>query len=399
MTADAGSSNVRTTWYRLAPPSCETACAPAPDDRLVQVCHHDLQWVAQCSGERLKHGALVAFPTETVYGLGASICCEDALARVFVAKGRPTDNPLIAHIASLHQLELLTSRVPHVAHTLMTAFWPGPLTLILPAATGLSPLLTAGLPTVGVRMPASEVARAIISQAGVPIAAPSANRSGRPSPTTAQHVLDDLAGRIDAVVDAGACAVGVESTVVAIDEDQHTLTVLRPGSVTRADLTTACGWPVAQFSGTAARPQSPGQKYRHYAPAGRLEIVSGESETSVCRAMAECIKAQRVEDGLAAGSVSTVDRTEYSDIAVLAISPAVARAAQDWPCTVYDLGHSDPALGRARTVAAQLYAALRACDAALTRLIIVEYPPDQPEYEAVRDRLRRAAGGRVTSVS
>jgi L-threonylcarbamoyladenylate synthase len=398
VTADAASPNVLTTWYRLDPPSCDSASTPAPDDRLVQACDADLQWVAQCSGERLKQGQLVAFPTETVYGLGASICCEDALARVFAVKGRPTDNPLIAHIASLHQLELLASRVPDVAHTLMTAYWPGPLTLILPAATGLSPLLTAGLPTVGVRMPASHVARAIIAHADSPIAAPSANRSGRPSPTTAQHVLDDLAGRIDAVVDAGACAVGVESTVVAIDEDQRTLTVLRPGSITRADLTAACGWAVAQFSGTAARPQSPGQKYRHYAPAGRLEIVAGDSETAVCKAMADCIRAQRVKDGMAANGLSVADCTQRSDIAVLTISRAVARAAQDWPCTVYDLGDSDPALGRGQTVAAQLYAALRACDAALTRLIIVEYPPDQPEYEAVRDRLRRAAGGRVTSV-
>ncbi|MCY0869722.1 MAG: L-threonylcarbamoyladenylate synthase [Firmicutes bacterium] len=398
MAKAAGDESAVTTWYRFDAEFEHPGEDSRPLSPLVREHRGDLQHIVRESGERLKRGELVAFPTETVYGLGANVRSEEALARVFKVKGRPADNPLIAHIAELGEVSLLASRVPDIARPLMEAFWPGPLTLILPAAVGMSPVLTARQPTVAVRMPGSAIARAIIARAGVPIAAPSANRSGRPSPTTARHVLDDLAGRIAAVVDGGPCAVGVESTVVAIDETQRTLVLLRPGAITRADLIRACGWQVRQFAGDVEHPQSPGQKYRHYAPEGRLEIVAGGSPDSVCRAMADRIRAYTREIGGPPASGMKESAVRPSDIAVLALSSAVAHAAREWSCVVFDLSGAHTATSTAQVAASQLYAALRACDDMKTRFIIAEYPPDQPEYEAVRDRLRRAAGGRMTSV-
>ncbi|MBP5618372.1 MAG: threonylcarbamoyl-AMP synthase, partial [Clostridia bacterium] len=187
----------------------------------------------------LREGGVVAIPTETVYGLAADAFNEDAVRRIFTAKGRPQDNPLIVHISDMAQLPDLVTEIPDAARKLAAAFWPGPLTMVLPRSNRLPASVSAGLDTVAVRMPSNPVDRAVIEQSGCPLAAPSANRSGRPSPTAARHVLDDLDGRIDAVLMSGDCAVGVESTVILLAGGQKRL--LRPGGVTREMLESVIG--------------------------------------------------------------------------------------------------------------------------------------------------------------
>ncbi len=220
----------------------------------------------------LTAGGLVAFPTETVYGLGADARSDRAVARVFDAKGRPRFNPLIVHLADLAAVERM-AEVPEAARRLAQAFWPGPLTLVLrlgPQA-GLSPLVTAGLPTVAVRVPAHPVAQALLAAFGGPVAAPSANPSGRISPTRAEHVMEGLGERIDAVIDGGACAVGLESTILALDPRP---TILRPGGVPAEALARVLGRAPAEGA-DAARPTAPGQLASHYAPRVALRLGAG----------------------------------------------------------------------------------------------------------------------------
>ena len=225
----------------------------------------------------LRQGQLVAFPTETVYGLGANALDRDAVLSIFAAKGRPADNPLIVHIWSRDQLSDIC-QVPPVAERLMDAFWPGPLTILLPKKDSIPAEVTAGLPTVAVRMPSHPVAAAMLKVCGLPIAAPSANRSGKPSPTTARHVLQDMDGRIPLILDGGPCEVGVESTV--LDICHGTPCILRPGGVTRAMLEAVLGQ--VEVAGSVLRPLqagetalSPGMRYRHYSPDGQVTLVEG----------------------------------------------------------------------------------------------------------------------------
>ena len=233
------------------------------------------------AAELLKAGGLVAIPTETVYGLAANALDGRAVRRIFAAKGRPQDNPLIVHIAKRETLESLVTRVPPSAVTLADRFWPGPLTMILPKAACIPDEVSAGLDTVAVRFPSHPVARAIIDASGFPLAAPSANTSGRPSPTRAEHVLHDLDGRIDAVVDGGACGVGVESTVVSLAGGCPRL--LRPGGITYEQLQAAVG-PVEMDPAVThalaknAVAASPGMKYQHYSPKARVVILKGSGE-------------------------------------------------------------------------------------------------------------------------
>jgi L-threonylcarbamoyladenylate synthase len=216
----------------------------------------------------LAAGALVAFPTETVYGLGADARSDLAVARIFEAKGRPSFNPLIVHLSDLAAVETVAHLTPR-ARDLGQAFWPGPLTLVLPVRDGaVSPLVTAGLPTVAVRVPAHPLAQALLRAFGGPIAAPSANPSGRVSPTRADHVLDGLAGRIAAVLDGGPCAVGVESTILQADPDP---VLLRPGGLPVEALEAALGHPLA-VAGDADRPTAPGQLASHYAPGAAVRL-------------------------------------------------------------------------------------------------------------------------------
>ncbi len=229
----------------------------------------------------IKSGGLVALPTETVYGLGANGLDPQAVEKIFVAKGRPQDNPLILHVTSAQQIPLFCHSIPDVAYKLAEKFWPGPLTMVLPARQTVPKCTTAGLSTVAVRCPDSAVTREIIRLCGVPVAAPSANLSGKPSTTTAQHVLHDHDGRIDAVVDGGACSVGVESTIVDLTEMPPRL--LRPGGITPEQLREVLGEITVDKAVTAqidsdAVVKAPGMKYRHYAPDCRVIIVSGSSE-------------------------------------------------------------------------------------------------------------------------
>lgn len=227
------------------------------------------------AGGIIKRGGLVAFPTETVYGLGAASTNIKAIRRIFTAKGRPSDNPLIIHISDLKQLSQVVKSMPAGARILMEKFWPGPLSLVMPKAENVPALVSANLSNVAVRMPNHPVALDLITAAGVPVAAPSANRSGRPSPTTYSHVLEDLTGRIDAVIKSKVCLIGVESTV--LDLTGPVPVILRPGGVTREELEEALGCRVA-ISGlkySAGVPLAPGIKYRHYSPKAPLVLLTG----------------------------------------------------------------------------------------------------------------------------
>ena len=230
------------------------------------------------AAELLRQGGLVAIPTETVYGLAADACNAEAVRAVYAAKGRPSDNPMIVHIADREMLPELVASAPPAAALLAEAFWPGPLTMVLPRSQRVPLTTTGGLESVAVRMPSHPVARAVIRAAGVPLAAPSANRSGSPSPTTYRHCIDDLWGLVDAVVESDDCAVGVESTVVSLLGEVPQ--ILRPGAVTPEDIRRVCGGVTVADAVLHLLPQdaaapSPGMKYKHYAPAAALTLVAG----------------------------------------------------------------------------------------------------------------------------
>lgn len=233
------------------------------------------------AAELIKSGELVAIPTETVYGLGANGLDENAVAKIFLAKGRPQDNPLILHVADAKDIEKFCHSIPKAAYDLAAAFWPGPLTIVLPARDTVPKRTTGGLNTVAVRCPDNAVTRQIIRLAGCPIAAPSANISGKPSTTTAAHVLHDHDGKIAAVVDGGPCRVGVESTIVDLTDQRPRL--LRPGGITPEQLIAVLGDLVVDKAVTAqidkdAVVKAPGMKYKHYAPQSEVVIVSGSRE-------------------------------------------------------------------------------------------------------------------------
>lgn len=231
----------------------------------------------------LLDGQVVAFPTETVYGLGAWAFSESGVARIYEAKGRPSDNPLIVHIAPGADLHSLVSSVPPAASALMQRFWPGPLTLIMPKGPAISPRITGGLDTVAIRMPAHPAAIRLLEVSGLPLVAPSANSSGKPSPTTARHVWEDLQGRIPLILDGGPCGVGLESTVLDLTESRPV--ILRPGAITQAMLEAVIGPvevdPAVRRNALLAdhvKPKAPGMKYRHYAPKGKLIITDATPE-------------------------------------------------------------------------------------------------------------------------
>lgn len=225
----------------------------------------------------LRSGELVAFPTETVYGLGADARREESVRNIFAAKGRPADNPLIVHVSDMDMLDGIAADVPAIAKKLAAAFWPGPLTMVLPKCDCIPAVTSGGLQTVGIRMPSHPAALRLIRESGCPIAAPSANRSGSPSPTTAKHVMDDMDGRIAAVIDGGLCEVGVESTVICFDDDE-TIHILRPGLVSAEDLEPYAAHvyvdeAVYKQIAADAKVPSPGMKYRHYAPHAKIVPV------------------------------------------------------------------------------------------------------------------------------
>ena len=324
---------------------------------------------AAIAAEIIKRGGLVAIPTETVYGLGANGLDENAVISIFDAKGRPQDNPLILHIADAKQMEELCHHVPDAAYKLAEKFWPGPLTMVLPARDCVPKRTTGGLDTVAVRCPDNDVTRQIIRLAGVPVAAPSANISGKPSTTTAQHVLHDHDGRIDAVVDGGSCRVGVESTIVDLTGDRPRL--LRPGGVTPEELMAVLGDLVIDKAVTAqidkdAVVKAPGMKYKHYAPDCDVVIVSGSREKA-----AEYIRAH-FEKG---------DR--------------VLCFEEELP--LYE-GCDPLAYGReaaVETLSAGLFAALRELDEAGIARVYARCPVGGGVAYAVQNRLKKAAAFRI----
>jgi len=335
------------------------------------------------AAEILRAGGLVALPTETVYGLGANALDGAAVRRIFEAKRRPAWDPVIVHISSLEMLEGLVTldglagEVPEGARRLMEAFWPGPLTLLLRRSGAVPDAVTAGRALVGVRMPAHPVALELIRRAGVPVAAPSANLFGHTSPTTAAHVLEDLDGRIDAVLDAGPTAHGVESTV--LDPCQSPMVIYRPGAVT-AEQIRAVGGAVEVFQGAGPIEEtmreglpSPGVGLRHYAPRARLVLVEGEL-TELGARLAEAAR------GLPLERVGAMLPAEVA-------APAGAR--------VYAWGR----WAAPEEMARELYAGLRALDSAGCTVILCPMPPGEGIGTAIRDRLRKAAHNSIVTDS
>lgn len=307
----------------------------------------------------LKEGGIVAFPTETVYGLGANALDTKAVRKIFEAKGRPSDNPLIVHVHSIRSARQLAHVTPR-AKLLMKKFWPGPLTLVLKKKTGIPGVVTSGLSTVAIRMPSHTIALRLIRMAGVPVAAPSANRAGRPSPTRAEHVLHDLDRRIDLILDGGPTHVGLESTVV--DMTGHRPVILRPGQITAEAIARVLRETTAAAK-SHSRPRSPGMKYRHYAPDARLILVEGSC--SDARKTIQKIYRKMKMQGKRAAWVDFLD-------------PAPAKPA-------VDLGR------RLSTVAKKLFATLRDLDNAGVDVILIRNVPEKGIGTALMNRLRKAA--------
>jgi L-threonylcarbamoyladenylate synthase len=328
----------------------------------------------------LRSGGLVALPTETVYGLGANALDADAVGSIFAAKRRPAWDPVIVHISDAAMLEGLVEEVPEAAHRLMEACWPGPLTLLLRRTAAVPDVVTAGRPLVGVRMPAHPVALEVIRRAGVPVAAPSANLFGHISPTTAAHVLADLDGRIDAVVDAGAAEHGVESTV--LDPTQKPMLIYRPGALTRSQIERIAGAveiyrhrgplretlpeQLREDEEEAAALPSPGVGLRHYAPKARLVLVEGEGAQLLAQLAAEAA-------GWPGERLGVLLPADFE----IALSNAAVFPWGRW---------SAPA-----EMARDLYAGLRALDAAACTVILAPLPPPAGIGAAIRDRMRKAA--------
>ena len=253
--------------------------------RVLHINQHNTLEVCRFAGEVIKRGGLVAFPTETVYGLGADALNQQAVKNIFNAKERPADNPLIVHVSSTDEVKRVAKNIPKIAQALMDAFWPGPLTLVLPRKNIVPDVTTGGLDTVAVRMPDHLVALGLIREAGVPVAAPSANTSGKPSPTTAQHVMDDLGGRIDMIIDGGRVVIGVESTV--IDVTGKIPVLLRPGGVGIEELQEIIGRIRVSTPEDVGIPRSPGVKYTHYSPEATVVLVTGDGVAGAIRKLAE----------------------------------------------------------------------------------------------------------------
>jgi L-threonylcarbamoyladenylate synthase len=327
------------------------------------------------AAEILRGGGLVALPTETVYGLGANALDPAAVEKIFAAKQRPAWDPVIVHIADSAMLDRLVSEVPDAARRLIGAFWPGPLTLLLPRRSAVPDVVTAGRPLVGLRMPAHPVALELIRSAGVPVAAPSANTFGHTSPTTADHVLDDLDGRIDAVLDAGPTTHGLESTV--LDPCRNPMIIYRPGAITTAQILEVAGAvevfaPLPQLVGA---PQSalpaPGVGLRHYAPRARLILVNAPDQTTSPEGLASALAAAALHlEGERVGVLLPAGIT-------LGVPVAIVHTWGRW---------SDP-----QTLAAELYSGLRALDDSGCSVILCLVPPADGIGAAIRDRLHKAA--------
>jgi L-threonylcarbamoyladenylate synthase len=334
----------------------------------------------------LKSGGLVAFPTETVYGLGANALDQNAVKGIYKAKGRPSDNPLIVHIANTDSVRELTDSIPFVAPVLMEAFWPGPLTLVMPRSKKISDIITAGLDTVAIRMPSHPIAAELIRKAGIPVAAPSANSSGRPSPTLAKHVIEDLKGKVDVIIDGGISNVGVESTVLDITVTPPM--ILRPGGVTLEQLRSVLGavcWDPASVDVNAGAsseaslpaPRSPGMKYKHYSPKAALLLLQGDPE----RVAAEVSKRAELyhREGTSVGILNTDETASLYE-------PSLHTY-----CKIMSLGSRE----NPETLASNLFRCLREFDEKKVEMIMAETPDVNGIGQAVMNRLLKAAGGNI----
>ena len=326
------------------------------------------------AGEIIRAGSLVAFPTETVYGLGANGLDADACAKIYEAKGRPSDNPLILHVADRAMIDRAAT-VTEMAERVLAAFAPGPVTVILPKRDEVPPRVTGGLSTVGIRMPDNDIARALIRAAGVPIAAPSANRSGRPSPTTAAAVFADMDGKIPLILDGGPCRFGVESTIV--DCTGERAEILRPGAITREMLAEVLGElappPILREE---EAPRAPGMKYTHYAPLAPLTLIDAPREKlydAFCVAVSEA-----KENGKRPGVI--VSRELAERLSTLLPPERIAVYGGE-----YDLS----------AMAANLYESLRYFDDADADVLFAETVEEAGLGVAIMNRLKKAAGGRI----
>ena len=344
------------------------------------------------AAEILKQGGLVAFPTETVYGLGGNGLDKEAAKKIYAAKGRPSDNPLILHVSSIDGVNPLVKALPEKAKKLMEAFWPGPLTLVLPKSDIVPKESTGGLETVALRSPENALTLALIRACGFPIAGPSANLSGRPSPTEASHVLEDLGGRIEGILEDGAVGIGVESTIVDLSEDCPTL--LRPGAITIEDLEAVLGEKVAidptllgKSMAEGFTPKAPGMKYRHYAPKAEMLLFKKKEEE---------------EDGLRSGqediakSILSYGEKEFSvspekKIWVLCGEDTASLYEGDGRFTVKILGRREEPLSMTHN----LFRLLRQADEEGVELILGECYSEEGVGFALMNRLKKAAGQRI----
>ncbi|MBP3609813.1 MAG: threonylcarbamoyl-AMP synthase [Lachnospiraceae bacterium] len=340
---------------------------------------HPDKMLLEEAGRLLREGALVAFPTETVYGLGGDGLQEDAAARIYAAKGRPSDNPLIIHIADMAALEILAVDIPELAYRLAERFWPGPLTMILKKSKLVPYATTGGLETVAIRMPSDKIAQEIIRASGTYIAAPSANLSGRPSPTRAEHVIEDLSGRVEMIVDGGDSDIGLESSI--IDLSGEVPVILRPGFITKEDFEQIAAEVEYDRAVLATKPQesvvakAPGMKYRHYAPKGQITIVEGETE-AVVKKINELV-AEQEQKGI--------------QTAVL----CAEETKEQYVCRkIYSLG----SLKSEKEISAHLFAALRLSDTEQMEVIYSESFDTTKLSGAIMNRLRKAAGYQILHV-
>ncbi len=328
------------------------------------------------AAECIRRGELAAFPTETVYGLGANGLDEEAAKKIYAAKGRPSDNPLILHIADIEEVDALVKEIPANARALMEAFWPGPLTIVMKRSSVVPQVTAGGLDTVAIRLPDAPIARELIRLAGVPIAAPSANLSGRPSPTSADTVAEDMDGRIAMIVDGGACDIGVESTIV--DCTSPIPTILRPGGITFEMLYDLLGEVEIDpaLTDESQRPKAPGMKYRHYAPQADAVLFEGTTEAVLPKIM------QAVEAALAEGKC----------VGVLASDALTAQMPQ----AVKTIGYGDR--NDCSRLASMLYDTLRRFDEEGADIIFLEGVAETGLGLAVMNRLRKACGNQIVSV-
>lgn len=325
----------------------------------------------QKAGEIIRDGGIVAFPTETVYGLGASAYDDTAVKKIYEAKGRPSDNPLIVHIADVCDVEKVAREVPDIAKKILEKFAPGPFTIILKKRPDISDTVTAGLDTVGVRIPSHPVARAFIKAAGVPIAAPSANLSGKPSPTREKHVIHDMDGRVDAIICGGESSVGVESTI--IDLTCSVPTILRPGGITLDEIIEVCGSAevdknVLKSVRADEQPKCPGMKYKHYSPDAEVTVVEGDMENTR-KKICELVLAAK-EKGQSTGVLATEN---YGFNADLFLSS----------------GENN------KEFASKLFGALREFDENNIETVFVQFSKEDSFSLAVKNRLYKAAGNNI----